>query len=133
VRSRLAEIARFLVGGATTTAISYALYLLLLQWLDYGIAYTISYVVGIFVSYGISTWFVFRTPWSWRSLMQFPIVYVIQYAIGIAVVWLGVEWLGLPPAVAPLLAIIASIPVTYLLSRRIIKPSSAAPMRDSEA
>jgi putative flippase GtrA len=39
-----------------------------------------------------------------------------------------VEWLGVDEHIAPLLAAAAAIPVTFLLSRRVLSGRSAAPV-----
>ena len=113
----LRQFARFVVAGAINTIASYALYLALLQVMPYLAAYTISYVVGIAMSYVLSTRFVFRVPRRMRTAMRFPLVYVAQYAISSIVVVLLVEKLGVDPSVAALIAIVVTIPPTFLLSR----------------
>ena len=40
------RFARFVVVGAANTAFSYLVYLLLLQFIDYRLAYTVAYVLG---------------------------------------------------------------------------------------
>ncbi|MGH8109062.1 MAG: GtrA family protein [Arenimonas sp.] len=125
-RGRLFEIARFLVAGLATTAISYALYLVLLFVLPYLPAYMISYVAGIVFSYFINTYFVFSQRFSLQSFLKFPLVYIAQFAINVAVVWLAVDKFEMRKELAPLIAIVLSIPVTYLLSRAIINNGDQA-------
>jgi putative flippase GtrA len=120
------EVIRFLAGGASTTLVSYAVYLLLLPWLPYLVAYGVSYAVGIVWSYFISVRFVFGGQWSWSGLFKFPIVYLVQLLIGALTVWIAVDKIGLPAAVAPLLAIVVSLPITFLLSRRLIRGAAPA-------
>lgn len=115
------EPARFLVAGAINTALGYLLYVAALQVLTYPVAYTTSYVFGIFVSYALSTWFVFRKRWDWKRLVAFPLVYLLQYAFGLGLLFLFVERMGLPQVYAPLLVVVFTIPATFFASRFIIK------------
>lgn len=125
-RHRLFEVARFLVAGLATTVFSYAVYLGLLALLSYMLAYVICYLAGIVFSYFINTYFVFGQRFRWKAFVKFPLVYAAQLAINMVVVWLAVDQFGMRKEFAPLIAIVLSIPVTYLLSRAIIgsgKPS----------
>lgn len=123
-RGRLFEIVRFLAAGLTTTVFSYALYLALLLKMSYMPAYVASYIAGIVFSYFINTYFVFSEGFSLRSMLKFPLVYVAQFAINFMVIWLTVEKFEVRKELAPLIAIVLSIPVTYVMSRAIIKKGS---------
>lgn len=112
---------RFLAAGALNTGLTYLLYLLLLLALPYRLAYTGSYAAGIVISYALNTWYVFREPWSWKKLMAFPAVYAVQYLLGLLVITALVEWVSIPARYAPLLAVVVTLPATYLLSRALIK------------
>jgi putative flippase GtrA len=115
------RFSRFLVSGAINTIASYALYLLLLIWLPYLAAYTIAYVAGIASSYLLMTKFVFRTPPKVATAIRFPLVYVVQYAVGSAVVVVLVEWANVRASIAAIVAIVVSIPFTYLTSRFLLR------------
>lgn len=108
---------RFLISGGFNTALTYALYLLLLIFLPYEIAYTISYLSGILIAYIFSRYFVFKKSNGLKSKILFPLIYVIQYGIGLAVIWFCIEKIGLPEWIAPIISICATIPLTYLLSK----------------
>lgn len=119
-RERVAEILRFLAGGASTTAVSYAIYLLLLVWLPYLAAYLIAYVFGIAWSYAINTWFVFRSTPSFRRALAFPLVYLAQYLVGSMLLYVLVDGFRMPAAFGPLVVAVLTLPLTYVLSRRVI-------------
>ena len=122
------EFRRFVVAGAFNTLLGYILYLAFIRVLDYRAAFTASYALGIVISFAINTWFVFRQPWSWRKLAAFPLVYLVQYLLGLTLLWLFVSRLGWSERIAPLLTIPLTIPVTFALSRLIVK----GPARDPE-
>jgi putative flippase GtrA len=114
------QFGRFLIGGAVNTGITYAAYLALLPFMEPSAAYTVVYIFGIALSYAINTYFVFQTRSSIQSGLQYPLVYVVQYFIGLTLLSVFTD-LGLDSRVAMILVIIASLPVTFLLTRVIIK------------
>jgi len=111
------QFLRFLASGGINTALTYGLYLLLLPLLGYLVAYSVAYVLGILLSYWLNSVFVFRQPMNWRSLVRFPLVYVVQYLLTGALLWLFVDQLGIDKRLALLAAIAVTVPVTYLAAR----------------
>ena len=108
---------RFLISGGVNTATTYAFYLALLHVTGYKLAYSIAYVFGIVLSFVINRFFVFQTHRGWRSMLLFPLVYLAQYLVSLGVVWIWVEYLHLMKELAPLIAIVITIPLTFVLSR----------------
>ena len=111
---------RFLVVGAVNTAMSYFAYLLLKLILDYQIAYFFAYVAGIVWSYFLNAALVFHSHPSWRTFLQFPIVYIAQYVIGALLLKIFVDKLMLSDVFAPLLVTVLTLPITYVLARSIL-------------
>ena len=111
---------RFLIAGGSTTALSYAIYLLLLQVLPYLLSYAISFVAGVVWSYFISTLFVFRRKPSVKRALAFPAVYLAQYLAGTLLLFVFVNHFNISKEFAPLIVIALSIPITYAMSRWII-------------
>jgi len=120
-RSIAGEFIRFLVMGGANTLVAYAVYLLLLNWMRYELAYTIGYAVGIAMAYVLSAGFVFRQPLRRRSATRFPLIYVVQFLVSFALLRIAVEWLHMPAWLALGFAVIATIPVTFVLSRWVIR------------
>jgi putative flippase GtrA len=113
------RVARFLVAGLINTALSYVAYLLLLRVAEYRVAFSIAFIAGLLMSYGLNARFVFRRSAHWRSFTKFPLVYVAQYLAGLALVSFLVEWLGMPAWLAPVVVLTVTVPLTYLLVRAI--------------
>ena len=116
---------RFLISGGINTAVTYTAYLSLLKIAGYKTAFTLAYVFGIALAFAINRLFVFQTHRGWRSVIMFPFVYLIQYLASISIVWLWVEKLYLPKEVAPLTAIVVTIPLTFVLSRLVFGRSAS--------
>ena len=118
------EFGRFLVAGSINTVLTYALYLVLLAPLGYLTAYSIAYVAGIVLSYFVVSRFVFHTRTSVAGFVRYPLVYVAQYIVGTSVLWTCVEWIGVRREWALLVSIAATVPVTFVVSRRVLKTGS---------
>ena len=84
------KVLRFLISGAVNTTLTYAAYLGLLGLIGYVPAYTIAYIAGIALSYALNTIFVFRAAPTLRSAMLFPLIYLVQYLLGLAVLYVSV-------------------------------------------
>lgn len=118
---------RFLLGGISTTIVSYVVYLLLLPHFPYLVAYAIGYGTGVVWSYFVNTWFVFKRRASLKRGLVFPIVYLAQYLLGSALLVVLVDHLHVPAKIAPLAIIVLTLPVTYILSRWIITARTRGP------
>lgn len=112
-----AEALRFLIVGGLNTAITYALYLALLPMLDYAVAYTVTFIIGIGLAYALNTRFVFRVRASVRSAVAFPFVYLAQYGLGVLVLNVAVRGLEIPKQYALLIVIAVTMPIVFFLSR----------------
>lgn len=119
------EGVRFVLAGIVNTLFSYLLYLGLILIFPYLVAYTLAYILGISFAYSVNTWWVFGQPWSWVKLCQFPIVYLIQYLVNIILLHGLIEKLEMNKQLAPLIVIVLTLPITFLLSRWIIKRPKA--------
>jgi putative flippase GtrA len=115
-------LARFLLSGAVNTLLTYVLYLLLLAPLAHRVAYTIAFASGIALAYALNRGFVFRSHAGWRSALALPLIYLLQYALGMAIIEVWVAVAGLSAALAPLAAIAITVPLVYWLSRAAFAP-----------
>jgi len=50
-------------------------------------------------------------------MLLFPLVYLAQYVVSLGVVWAWVECFHLMKELAPLVAVVITIPLTFVLSR----------------
>lgn len=111
---------RFLVAGAANTLVTYAAYLLLLRVMPYVWAYSVAYVAGILIAYAAQTRYVFEVRASWRTFFRFPVVYVVQYAVGALGMRLLVESGLLAKEVALLATLCVTVPLGFTLSRYLL-------------
>lgn len=112
-----ARLSRFIISGGLNTALTYTIYLGLLQVLSYHISYTVAYLSGIALAYALNRFFVFEGHRGLWSIAALPLIYLAQYLFGLILIWVCVEKLAVSDVVAPLLVIMISVPFTYFLSR----------------
>lgn len=109
------------MGGGVNTLLSYVIYWLLLLWLSYPYAYTISYGAAILTGFAINTYFVFRTTWSWRKLAAFPLIQLLNYGLGLATVTVCIRYFGIDARLAPVVATVVVLPINFLLTRTLMR------------
>ena len=117
----LNEYARFLICGAANTLLTYGLYVLFLLVLSYKWSYSLAYVGGIVISYFLNSHFVFQQPAALAKFLKYPVVYLVQYLLGIIILYVCIELLGINKLLAPVVVIVISLPVTFGLSKMIIQ------------
>ena len=119
------QFVRFVLYAGVNTLLTYALYALLTFVMPYSIAYTISYLSGIGISYVLYSRYVFRAALRLGKFIQYPIVYVVQYLLNITLLSVLVSAFHIDRLIAPWFVILLSMPVTFLLSRVIITRKAA--------
>lgn len=110
------RFSKFIISGLLNTGVTYAVYLGLLQLLPYHVSYTVAYVSGIWLAYALNRFFVFEGHQGLLSVVALPCIYLAQYLLGIVLIWVCVEKIGVSAVIAPLVVIMFSVPVTYFLS-----------------
>ena len=124
------EFCRFIFWGGINTLIGYLIYVLLVQLLPYLLAYSIAYAAGIPISYFLNSRFVFREQLRLSKAVRYPLVHITQYLLGTISLYLLVQIFKVNQLLAPALVVMLTIPVTFVLSRRIVaskKSSNTTP------
>ena len=115
------EFYRFVFWGSVNTLTGYLLYAFLLLFLPYLFSYTIAFVVSIFISYFLNSKFVFNQELRLSKAIRYPLVYLAQFVIGTTSLYLLVHILGINKLIAPAGVVILSVPITFYLSRGIVR------------
>jgi putative flippase GtrA len=112
---------RFAISGGINTALTYSMYLLLLHYFPYNASYTMSYLAGLAFAYLMNRFYVFKCHQGLKSLILLPLVYLVQYLINMLVIWLWITVIGFAVRLAPLAAMVITVPMTYILSKCIFR------------
>jgi len=115
------EFFKFIFFGGVNTVLSYAIYVIFQLFLIYPVAFSLAYILGIFMSYYLNSRFVFNRKVALDRALQYPLVYLVQYLLSLLLLCVLVEIFSLNKLIAAALIIPITIPITFFLSRFIIK------------
>lgn len=116
----LKEAFRFAIVGAFATALHYGIYLILQQWIQVDIAYTMGYLTSFIANFYLTAYFTFRSAPSWKKLMGMGGAHVVNYLLHMALLNFFL-WLGLSKPLAPIPVFTIAIPINFLLVRFVFK------------
>ncbi|HGZ9111851.1 TPA: flippase GtxA [Staphylococcus aureus] len=121
-----AEILKFIIVGGINTLNYYVVYLLLLKLLhiEYMISHITGFIVAFVISYYLNCYFVYRVKPTWRKFISFPITQIVNVSSQTVLLYVFVSWLNLPAEIAPFAGLIITIPITFVLSKWILKDSN---------
>jgi putative flippase GtrA len=113
------------VAGGVNTAFTYLIYYGLVQLIEYRVAYTISFIVGLLFGYLLNVFWVFKEKPAIKSAVAYPLAVALQYFLGIGLLSILVELGGVGKKVAPLFVATLMFPIMYLIMRLIFYRSAA--------
>lgn len=116
------QIVTFAVVGVVNTAVYYGLYLLFLHRLPYLGAHVLAFLLSMVGSFFLNARFTYRTRPTWRKFLLFPLTNLTNFLVTTAGVYVIVDVLHAGNRFAPLLASAVAVPVTFVVSRRIMLP-----------
>lgn len=116
----LRHISRFVVVGVINTVVYYSCYLLLNTFLPYLAAHLTALVIAMVGSFFLNTYWTFQTRPTWKKFAIFPLTNLTNYVVQTFGVVIFVETLHLNEQIAPLASAVVAIPITFLLSRKIL-------------
>ncbi|EOC4806678.1 TPA: flippase GtxA [Staphylococcus aureus] len=121
-----AEILKFIIVGGINTLNYYVVYLLLLKLLhiEYMISHITGFLVAFVISYYLNCYFVYRVKPTWRKFISFPITQIVNVSLQTVLLYVFVSWLNLPVEIAPFAGLVITIPITFVLSKWILKDSN---------
>lgn len=121
-----AEILKFIIVGGINTLNYYVVYLLLLKLLhiEYMISHITGFIVAFVISYYLNCYFVYRVKPTWRKFISFPITQLVNVSLQTVLLYVFVSWLNFPAEIAPFAGLVITIPITFILSKWILKDSN---------
>jgi len=127
-RSTLARVIRFGLVGVVNTGVYYGLYLLFNLVLPYLAAHVLAFCLATVGSFFLSCYFTFRTKPTWRKFLLFPLSIAPNFVFTTGGLYALVTWVGLHERIAPLVAAVAAIPVTFLVAQFILVDRANRPV-----
>ena len=119
------EYIKFIIVGLLNTGHYYLWYLLLYGLLDlpYLGSHIIATVISMIGSYFMNVYYTYQEKPSWKSFLLFPLTQLTNIAIQTACMYVFVDWLHLSPYLAPIATVVISVPITFVVTRKIIRIS----------
>ncbi|WP_045302938.1 GtrA family protein [Saccharothrix sp. ST-888] len=127
MKPQLWQIVRFGLVGAANTATFYLLYLALHPFMPYFAAFTAAFLLSMVGSFFLHTYFTYRTRPTWKKFLLFPLPNITNYLVQSFGVVALVQWLHLDSRIAPLVASVVAIPITFVLSKIILTGRAGEP------
>jgi len=112
---------RFLLVGGFNTIITYTIYCLLVIWLHPQIAWTMVFLIGIFLGYYTHSRLVFSVSLARRKALAYALVQFLLYGLSSLVIYLGIRFGGLGPRVAGAVAIVINVPISFVISQYVLR------------
>ncbi len=115
----LMQFIKFGIVGVSNTAIALAVYYFLL-WIGaaYLLANTVSWIVSVFNAFYWNNRYVFKNDIPWfKALIKTYISYGASFVAASILLVIFVEWFGISDKIAPLLTLIISIPMNFILNK----------------
>lgn len=116
------EVLRFLLTGSLNTAVSLVVYWLALLVVPASIAYGIAYVFGITFTYYLNARWVFKVPMKWKVFAQFFQWFsLMRFCADQTLLHALIIFGHVDEKIAPLLVLPVTTPLSFLLSRYLLK------------
>lgn len=117
------EIIKFIIVGGINTLNYYIVYLILLKLIDlnYLVSHVSGFMVSFIISYYLNCHFVYKVKPTWRKFIQFPLTQVVNMGMQTLLLCIFVQWFHISSVIAPFAGLIITIPITFVLSKYILK------------
>ncbi|MDP4461172.1 GtrA family protein [Staphylococcus hyicus] len=120
---RMYELIRFVIVGGINTVNYYVVYLLFLYLfhVHYLMSHIIGFVVSFVISYYLNCYFVYRVQPTLKKFLAFPLTQVVNMGTQTLFIFIFVHYFHFKEFIAPFVGLIITIPITFILSRYILK------------
>lgn len=117
------EFTRFIAVGVINTMTYYAIYLMLHNAfsMPYLLAHIIGFVISLNVSFFLNSYVTYKVKPTLRKYLLFPLTQVVNMSVSTSLIFIFVEFLKIDSNIAPFAAVLFTIPVTFLVSSKIMK------------
>lgn len=117
------EFTRFIIVGVLNTICYYLVYLLFYQLADvhYLVSHWIGTIISMIFSFFLNSYFTYGVRPTWRKFFQFPLTQAVNIAVSSVLVYIFVEGFGWSGTVAPILAVFFTVPITFVITSKIMK------------
>lgn len=118
-KKTLIQFVKFGIVGVSNTAIGLGTYYLFLHLgFHYMVANVLSWLISVFNAFYWNNKYVFKSAASWTmALIKTYVSYGFSFGVGCVVLAILVEILGISAKIAPLLVLVITIPLNFVLNK----------------
>lgn len=123
IKSLYTEFTRFIFVGVINTLSYYSIYLVLhnLFSLPYLLAHIVGFLISLNISFFLNCYVTYRIRPTWKKYFYFPLTQVVNMSVSTALIFIFVEFLKLNSNIAPFAAVLFTVPITFIVSSKILK------------
>jgi len=117
------EFTRFIFVGVVNTMSYYTIYLVLhnVFALPYLLAHIVGFLISLNISFFLNCYVTYRIKPTLKKYLYFPLTQVVNMSVSTALIFVFVEFLQLNSNIAPFAAVLFTVPITFVVSNRILK------------
>lgn len=117
------EFSRFVVVGVINTLTYYSIYLVLhkLAGMPYLLAHILGFLISLNVSFFLNSYVTYRVKPTLKKYIYFPLTQVVNISVSTVLIYIFVEFFHLSSFIAPFGAVLFTVPITFIVSSRIMK------------
>lgn len=122
------EFSRFVVVGVINTITYYSIYLVLhkLVGMPYLFAHILGFLISLNISFFLNSYVTYKVKPTIKKYLYFPLTQVVNISVSTFLIYVFVEFVHLSSYVAPFGAVLFTVPITFIVSSRILKgPASS--------
>ncbi|MFC4323766.1 GtrA family protein [Litchfieldia salsa] len=125
MRFNQSELFRFVIVGGINTFHYYVLYLFLLHVVEshYFVAHSIGFLSSLIGSFFLNTTFTYKVKPTWAAFIRYPLTQLFNTSATSLLLFLFIEILQMNSSVAPIIAVLFTLPATFILTGRVLKKS----------
>ncbi|MBD7908152.1 GtrA family protein [Sporosarcina gallistercoris] len=117
------EFITFAIVGVINTATYYGFYLAGLKGL--GLAYMISHfsavILSMIISFFLNSYVTYKVKPTLKKFLMYPLTQLVNIAVTAVLLYILVDGLHVNSSIAPLAALIVTVPVTFVVTGKVLK------------
>lgn len=117
------EFTRFVVVGVINTLTYYAIYLVLhnIFSFPYLFAHIVGFIISLNISFFLNCYVTYKIKPTLKKYLYFPLTQVVNMSVSTILIFIFVEFLRLNSNIAPFAAVLFTVPITFIISSKILK------------
>ncbi|UJL46942.1 GtrA family protein [Virgibacillus sp. NKC19-16] len=117
------EFFRFVIVGGLNTANYYIFYVTFYNLLDwhYLPSHLLGFLISMLISFFLNVYFTYKVKPTLSKFLLFPFTQVVNISVSSLLIYIFVDLLNWNGNIAPLAAVIFTVPITFFITSKILK------------